>query len=730
MSEARGDFPGQAHIGDVLDDLPPASFRLILDAFTHAVLVADTDNRIVYANQAVTPLLGWTASELVGREVVELVPPRLKERHLAGFRRFIATREAKIMGRAVRLPALRRDGSEVPIDLTLSAFTIGGRDLIVGSLRDVSPGLELERETEVTRDLLHVLAQARTLDDASTRILEAICRSVHWDAGALWVLDEDAELLRCLEFWHEPALRLEQFASLSRRRSFRKGIGLPGRVWANEEGAWISDVQQEDNFPRGTVAVQEGLHAGFGFPVRARDRFIGVIEFFAMEVREQDPGLLQTMTAIGEELGHFILRKRLDEDLEESNQRLAFLSNASRVLAGSLDYHATLDQITRLTVPKIADWCAVDVVEEGTIRLLAAAHVEPSKVELAHELRRRYPPHPDETGGLPKVLRTGVSELYSEIDDSILAAEAKDAEHLEILRGLGMASAMIVPLTAKGQVIGTLSLVSAESGRTYGPDDVVFAEEVARRAALAIENARLYEQQSHIARTLQRSLLPASLPLIPQLDVATSYRPAAEGTEVGGDFYDLFPSSGGWGLMIGDVSGKGVEAAAVTALTRYTVRTAAIYKVRPKDVLAVLNNAMLDQLPEDRYCTIAYGTLQLNGHEARLWMACAGHPPPLILRVDGEVDDACAPGGLLGLFPEPEIEDTEALLRAGDLLLLYTDGVIESWEENGDDALKANLRAALGLSAAETIASIEHEALAATSGAHRDDFALVAIKLT
>jgi sigma-B regulation protein RsbU (phosphoserine phosphatase) len=150
---------------------------------------------------------------------------------------------------------------------------------------------------------------------------------------------------------------------------------------------------------------------------------------------------------------------------------------------------------------------------------------------------------------------------------------------------------------------------------------------------------------------------------------------------------------------------------------------------RPKDVLEVLNQAMLEQLPEDRYCTIAYGTMQLNGREATLQIACAGHPPPLILRVDGTINDACGPGGLLGLFPDPEIVDTLGHLGPGDLLLLYTDGVIESWEEKGDEALKTTLSRARGLSAAETIAHIEDDALAASDGGHRDDFALMAIKL-
>jgi signal transduction histidine kinase len=175
--------------------------------------------------------------------------------------------------------------------------------------------------------------------------------------------------------------------------------------------------------------------------------------------------------------------------------RLRFLAEVGEVLAESLDYQTTLQAVARLAVPTLADWCAIDMVQEdGTVARLAVAHQDPAKVVLAHELHERYPPDPDATTGLPHVLRTGESELYPEIPDEMLVAGCRDEEHLRIARELGLTSALVVPLTARGRILGAVSWVYAESNRRYDESDVAFAQELARRAALAVDNARLYRQ--------------------------------------------------------------------------------------------------------------------------------------------------------------------------------------------------------------------------------------------
>ena len=179
---------------------------------------------------------------------------------------------------------------------------------------------------------------------------------------------------------------------------------------------------------------------------------------------------------------------------EAAERRSRLLADASRVLSSSLDYQTTLDSVARLIVPALADWCSVDMPnDQGQVEQLAVAHQDPAKVALARELRRRYPERADDNVGLAQVLRTGKSEFYPEISDETLTAAAKDDAHLQILRGLGIASVIIVSMVARGRTLGTITFVTAESGRRYTTADVAVAEDLGRRAAIAVDNARLYE---------------------------------------------------------------------------------------------------------------------------------------------------------------------------------------------------------------------------------------------
>ncbi|MBD0327543.1 MAG: GAF domain-containing protein, partial [Pyrinomonadaceae bacterium] len=197
----------------------------------------------------------------------------------------------------------------------------------------------------------------------------------------------------------------------------------------------------------------------------------------------------------------FDAARRARADAEAAGRRSAFLAEASAILASSLDYETTLTSVARLAVPHIADWCSVHIIErEGVILPLALAHVDPSKVAMAEELQRRYPFDPSETRGVPQVIRSGQPEIYTHIPDSLLATAARDEGHLAILRELGLKSAMTVPMTVQGRTLGALSFISTESDRRYGPEDLALASDLARRAALAIDNARLYREAQEANR--------------------------------------------------------------------------------------------------------------------------------------------------------------------------------------------------------------------------------------
>jgi serine phosphatase RsbU (regulator of sigma subunit) len=250
---------------------------------------------------------------------------------------------------------------------------------------------------------------------------------------------------------------------------------------------------------------------------------------------------------------------------------------------------------------------------------------------------------------------------------------------------------------------------------------------------MAVDNARLFAERAYIARTLQQSLLPAELPDIPGIEAAARFRPTGEGNEVGGDFYDLFESGGrGWTVVMGDVCGKGPDAAAITALARYTLRAAAMRERLPSRSLALLNEAMLRQRSDRRFCTVAYAYLEPMSEGARIGFASGGHPLPLLLRADGTVQPVGEPGSLLGVLPDPSFEDRSLSLAPGDVLVFYTDGVIEGRGANGplDEQGLVHLLAACAGEGADAIAArVEDAAVSAQDGSPRDDIAVLVLRV-
>ena len=207
------------------------------------------------------------------------------------------------------------------------------------------------------------------------------------------------------------------------------------------------------------------------------------------------------------------------------------LARAGEVMSSSLDYERTLQQVAELAVPELADWCTVSMPDgHGFVRSVAVAHVDPEKVALARRIGERYPSRADAPTGAAQMLRDGIAQVVNDIPPEMLAAVAQDDEHLELLRGVGLQAGLSVPMMAGGKIIGALSLISAESARRFTDADVALAEEIARRAGTAVENARLYTERSNIARTLPTSLLPSTLPNMPGWTAATLYRPARVGT--------------------------------------------------------------------------------------------------------------------------------------------------------------------------------------------------------
>ena len=369
-------------------------------------------------------------------------------------------------------------------------------------------------------------------------------------------------------------------------------------------------------------------------------------------------------------------------EAKEAELRQRFLAEAGQLLATSLDYEQTLERVARMIVPGLADWCGIEMVDEhGEPHQVAVAHVDPAKVQLAHDLRRRYPPDPDSPTGVPAILRGGAAQLFPEIPEELLEQVAQDEEHLELIRQVGMRSAMAVPMRIGDETMGVITLVSAESGRRFDEDDLAFVKDLALRGATAVQNARLYAAQERVAHTLQSSLLPERLPDLPGWQADALYQAGERDSEVGGDFYDILPVDEGHLILLGDVTGKGVEAAALTSLVRYSGMMAARFHPSPARVLSLINEVLREQ-PRLSLVTAVCALVVTDGDRATVTVASAGHPLPLRRR-PGETPAALGDHGvLLGVAGEDDWTETVAEIGPGETLLFFTDGVTET---PGDD---------------------------------------------
>ncbi|MFD0146693.1 MULTISPECIES: SpoIIE family protein phosphatase [unclassified Streptomyces] len=421
---------------------------------------------------------------------------------------------------------------------------------------------------------------------------------------------------------------------------------------------------------------------------------------------------------------------------------LSFLVEASDLLAGTLDRDQTLALMAQMTVPTLATWCAVyTIADQASDPYLSyVLHEDEDRIDgLKALLSSIAPPDPVPTLGARvwsapgeaahraalstsmRELGHGSGPLSSGIDTTLATASAVGGE------------TVVLPLVARNRVIGMLTL-GKPSDDHFRQEILELAEDLSRRAALALDNARLYSERMAISQSLQRSLLPPGLPQIDGVEVEVIYRAAGEGNEVGGDFYDLFPiRDNAYGFAIGDVCGTGPEAAAVTGLARHALRLLAREGFGGPAVLERLNAAILDEGARSRFLTLLYGEMwpQEDG-SAILKVVCAGHPLPLRLRQDGTVVPAADPQPLLGVLDDLELYEQTITLEPGDVLLCVTDGVTERREGTrmlGDDGLIEVLKTCTGLTAGAVAARILRAVERFAQEPASDDMAILAMRL-
>jgi serine phosphatase RsbU (regulator of sigma subunit) len=428
--------------------------------------------------------------------------------------------------------------------------------------------------------------------------------------------------------------------------------------------------------------------------------------------------------------------ERTGAEARRGRERMALLAQAGRRMAESMDWEATLEAVVRSVVPGVADWASLTVVEpDGSLRVHAVAHRDPEREQDAWELFDRYPPAADSASGSGHVIRTGEMEVLADISPDTIRASARDADHLALLARLDLRQMAIAPLGSPRGVIGAISLFLGDSGRRFSEDDVQLIRSLGTRAALHVENARLYTERSNIARTLQASLQPRSLPSIPGAELAATYLPAGDQNTVGGDFYEVFPTGDQtWTAVVGDVSGKGAPAAALTALARHSLRMSTRMHVDPAANLALLNQAFYEDAAGPDFCTVVYARVCPGERGLDVRLANGGHLAPLLVRVDGSIaaiEDGRGP--LVGAIADVTFQEATLQLQPGELLLLYTDGVTEVRTSDvglGERELRATLATHAGASAQELVDALASRAVELQDGDPRDDIALLAIRAT
>jgi hypothetical protein len=366
--------------------------------------------------------------------------------------------------------------------------------------------------------------------------------------------------------------------------------------------------------------------------------------------------------------------------VRQHRRRLKFLIDATATFDSSLDPTDALRNLAAAAVPELAELCVVYLLDrDGSIANTVAAGVDTNLAREVERVRASVPLDLEGAHPVAQVLRSGEPRVFGDLTDpAALEQIASQDEHQRLMREAGYRSAAVFPMVARGRTHGAIAFLHVGNDARYDRGVLEVLADLTGRAALSFDNARLYAERTHVAHTLRRSLMPSVLPAIPGLELASFFRPLGAGSEVGGDFYDAFGNERCCWLVVGDVCGKGADAAALTAFLRHTTVAYAREADSPGAVLARVNEAMLEQDFDGRFATAILVNLRIADGEASVKVASAGHPAALLTRNGGGAGEFGERGALLGVFADPQIGEATTVLAPGDSLALYTDGLLEA----------------------------------------------------
>ncbi len=635
--------------------------------------------KVVEFNDGAEELLGFERGETLGRELAGLVIPEpMRESHRAGLANYLRTGEGELIDRRIEIQALHRDGSPIPVELNVTRVAGIEPPLFVGFIHDL---------------------RERAESEWAQRHLAEVVRS---SQGAVTSSDMDGVLTA----WNPGATRLYGYSE-EEAIGCHVSLIIPADLKNEERGTLtrIARGERIENFETERIR-KDGARIDVSLT-------IAPIELPALGI-----------------VGASVIAR--DITVEKRRRRAQeFLVAATRGLDASLDFDRTARNIVEAAVPELAELCVIDLVRrDGWIGNSIVGAAKPDAASTLEEVRRGAPLDPRGEHPVAQVLRAGRPMVWRDLTSpETMRAVVQSEDHRRLIEETRYQSAAVAPLVARGSTLGALSLLHASTDLRYDDEDLQLLGELADRAALALDNARLYEERDRIAQTLQRGMRPPEPPYVRGLDVAVVFEAFGEGMEVGGDLYDILPTEDGCWIMIGDVAGKGSDAAGVSVALRHSMRGLARQIDEPGALLAQLNEMLLEGRSLNDFATALLLRLRREGERWKLSLAAAGHPAAIHVKRSGAVQ--LGGGSILGGWADSPQGHHEGELLPTETLVLATDGWFEAGPPGthvGGEELGALAHSLADLDLAEMTECLRQDAIARSGGPLRDDMVVMTVR--